>query len=98
MDLKFKPRTNVDMTTKAVHGFDRDLIVTTDDGVEHLYSMSMATGPTGTRSGRIKDAAGKVVWEGPLPDGPPPTRAFAVAAGLCDDDGNSNIPAPAWVK
>lgn len=67
-------------------------------------SLAAALGITLTkRLGKIyeydreADMVGEVVWEGELPAGPPPTRAFAVAAGLCDEDGSSDIPPPDWV-
>jgi hypothetical protein len=39
----------------------------------------------------------KVLWEGELPEGPPPGRAFCLAAKLCDDEGNADIPVPEWL-
>lgn len=80
-----------------------------------LYMVSAKRKVTGTneektfRKGEIKkwdsekEAPGETVWKGDLPgtseDGPTPTRAFAIAAGLCDEDGKSaGLPEPEWAK
>ncbi len=55
------------------------------------------------RVGTITNSENAVVWTGDLPGdanaGPPPTRAFALAAGLCDENGDSqNMPLPSWAE
>ena len=41
----------------------------------------------------------KVLWEGTLPAGAPPSRAFALAAELCDATGDSSkLPLPRWAR
>jgi hypothetical protein len=50
------------------------------------------------RTGEILAPGGKQVWSGKIGSDATPLRALAVAAGLCDADGNSEIPIPAWLK
>ena len=50
------------------------------------------------RFGEVRDAGGKTLWTGRVGANATPLRAFAVAAGLCDADGNSEIAVPDWLK
>lgn len=104
MDLKFTTRRG---SEKA---FERGLCLTDDEGRERLFYLVMRTANDKARIGEIFRGrrnhdgtilpadASNPVWKGELPEGPPPTRAFAVAAGLCDDTGNTNLPLPSWVR
>lgn len=99
MDLKFSTRAG------GHEAFERGLVI----DHEHIFMLSMTTDlERGVRVGVIRPgrvaedgaivAAGDPVWQGDLPVGPPPTRAFAMAAELCDEHGNTELPLPAWVK
>ena len=104
LDLRFTTRSGDEKH------FDRGLTV--DDGTgERDFCLSMrstATGRVGTirrairrptlDGKKILDPVGAPVWEGLLPDGPPPTRAFALAAGLCDENGGTDLPLPEWAE
>lgn len=97
MQLKFTERAGKP-GVKPWQAFTRDLLVT-EGGVDRAFHLEMETVRVDgrrVRVGTITNAAGAAVWTGKLPDGPPPTRAFALAAGLCDENGNSDLPLPEW--
>jgi len=83
--------------------FTRVLAIREDEGEERVFVLAMTTDPaTKKRHGMIAKPDRTVVWTGELPGdtvaGPPPTRAFAIAAGLCDNDGGTDLPLPAWAE
>lgn len=106
LELKFTTRQG------GHENFERGLVLTDDAGREQLFYLLMRTegeGGSKTRVGTIwpaaRNAKGELValhadpvWTGELPEGPPPTRAFAVAAGLCDENGKTDIPLPNWAQ
>ena len=89
--------------------FERGLTITDSEGREldfHLTMRATARGRLGTirkasrretlDGKKVLDPVGAPVWEGLLPEGPPPTRAFALAAELCDENGGTDLPLPSW--
>lgn len=99
MELKFGPR----------HGnhqnWQRALVVKDNHGnVQESVLLVMVTTRNSDqveiRTGKIYASQdGPLLWEGQLPADSPPTRAFAVAAGLCDSDGESrDLLRPAWMN
>ena len=53
--------------------------------------------PTTIDKGQSFALTDKLLWEGELSTEGAPGRAFAVASGLCDEEGNTNLPVPEWL-
>lgn len=108
MELHFGPRHGGHLN------FQRALVIRDNDGdVLKAVVLQMTTEKDADgkdiRRGRIFATAPNphgvpvatdlVLWSGALPMDPPPTRAFALAAELCDDNGDSSgLPLPAWAS
>lgn len=95
MDLRFGPRSGDHAN------WNRWLSLSGDDGKPlGRYMLSMRTEEgTQVRTGSVKTREGRELWSGLCPDGPPPLRAFCLAAELCDDNGQSvGYPLPPWLR
>ena len=91
MKLTFSPRLGDE------NNWRREVVVRIDNVDLGPYTLTMFTTADG-RHGEARAPSGKVVWKGSCSSKPTPLRAFAVASGLCDESGNSEIAPPAWLK
>ncbi len=102
MDLRFGSRAGNHETwsrtlvVRVVEAKDDDSTAVTEHGPFLLTMETREETGEKKRYGAVH-LAGVKVWSGTLPKGPPPTRAFAMAAGLCDESGGSGFAPPAWV-
>jgi hypothetical protein len=92
MKLTFSPRLGDHMNWR------REVVVRVNGTDLGPYTLTMFTA-NGIRHGEARHPSGKIAWKGKCsPEPTTPLRAFAVAAGLCDEEGNSEITPPAWLK